>query len=142
MGDSLLSLVHYFLQDGTDTSLIYMQVLIFACFNGLCRITPNRTTNLKINYCYIRYPTLFLSRMSQFYYTCMCIESWYYIISAVQYDNTCELSDMNTEMCRNLSQADPNLCSRPCFAQKICPTTCQTCRKYTYMYRAFPHEDI
>ncbi|XP_052709757.1 uncharacterized protein LOC128184354 isoform X2 [Crassostrea angulata] len=48
--------------------------------------------------------------------------------ATVQYDNTCELSDMNTEMCRNLSQADPNLCSRPCFAQKICPTTCQTCR--------------
>lgn len=46
---------------------------------------------------------------------------------------------MNTEMCRNLSQADPNLCSRPCFAQKICPTTCQTCRKYTCIYRACPH---
>ncbi|XP_078322446.1 uncharacterized protein LOC111105152 isoform X2 [Crassostrea virginica] len=48
--------------------------------------------------------------------------------ATVQYDNTCELSDFNAEMCKNLSAVDPNLCSRPCFAQKICPATCQTCR--------------
>ncbi|XP_061176055.1 uncharacterized protein LOC133185007 [Saccostrea echinata] len=46
----------------------------------------------------------------------------------VKYDELCELSDLNTEMCQNLSKVDRNLCSRPCFAQKICPTTCGTCR--------------
>ncbi|XP_048771142.1 uncharacterized protein LOC125677190 [Ostrea edulis] len=47
----------------------------------------------------------------------------------VQYDDLCELSDLDTDMCRNLSRSDPNMCSRSCFAQKICPITCGSCRR-------------